>query len=629
MVINLQNLMVKNFKGIKNLELNFNGENAVIAGQNGTGKTTVADAWFWLLTGSNLDGQSKYNIIELDDGSMPVDHQEAEVVATILANEKTIYLKKIYKQLWTKKRGQAESNFTGHTTEHFWNDTPVSAKEYQSRLDMICPSSIIRALTDVHFFCSRLKPSDRRQELINLAGDLSLEAICSDYPELKELPEIVGDQTVSDVLAMLKHLKKQLQRELKEIPIEINAKREEIEDFENINVGDVKAKIVDLEEKISKKKNELVAVNNGLISIELRQKKADLESKLFSTESQLRKEFQSDSEAQIKIKNKAVYERGDKLDRMDTLNREMANIDRKIGNLEDDKKKLVDAFRAAKSGDNICHCCGQNLPQDQIDKQLDSINRDGMQIKDKIESLKAEKKNKHAEFMKYSEESEYLRSIEGKAVEVIEGLTDDLQASIKSAKDPIINEIKEIEDKIGANDNDAEKKELESEIALLQSQCDGERTVLASIAQAEKTMANIRGKEKKLKHVAMSFEATERKLYMLELYSRKRSEYIEETVSKKFEITAWKLFEDQVNQGIREICEPTYNGIPYSTDLNTGAKIQVGLDVIKALSKHNNINMPIFIDNSESVTDWLVDVENQLVKLVANSEFKELEIING
>jgi hypothetical protein len=194
----------------------------------------------------------------------------------------------------------------------------------------------------------------------------------------------------------------------------------------------------------------------------------------------------------------------------------------------------------------------------------------------------------------------------------------------------MLDQISEINASIKEQDSDIEpqKTRLEQDLGSFQHQIEAEQAKLSSIRSAEKTRKRIADKEALLKGAAIEYEECERQLYMLELYGRKRSEYIEETVSQKFEITAWKLFEEQVNTGSREICEAVYQGVPYSTDLNTGAKIQVGLDVIKTLSKHHRIKMPIFIDNAESVTNWLIDVDNQLIKLVAEANVDKLEVIN-
>lgn len=56
----LLKLTLNNFKGIRNFEISPNGKSATVYGDNGTGKTTLADAQHWLLFGSDSVGTKFY-----------------------------------------------------------------------------------------------------------------------------------------------------------------------------------------------------------------------------------------------------------------------------------------------------------------------------------------------------------------------------------------------------------------------------------------------------------------------------------------------------------------------------------------------------------------------------------------
>ena len=56
MEIKLNSLILENFKGISYFELNVDGKNASVYGTNASGKTTLADAYFWLLFGKDSNG---------------------------------------------------------------------------------------------------------------------------------------------------------------------------------------------------------------------------------------------------------------------------------------------------------------------------------------------------------------------------------------------------------------------------------------------------------------------------------------------------------------------------------------------------------------------------------------------
>lgn len=82
MNIKLSWISVENFKRLT-FRLDAGGESILLAGKNGTGKTTLADAFFWLLTDSDSDQQTKFNLLELDGNGEPVNQQDAVVEAEL------------------------------------------------------------------------------------------------------------------------------------------------------------------------------------------------------------------------------------------------------------------------------------------------------------------------------------------------------------------------------------------------------------------------------------------------------------------------------------------------------------------------------------------------------------------
>jgi len=75
-------------------------------------------------------------------------------------------------------------------------------------------------------------------------------------------------------------------------------------------------------------------------------------------------------------------------------------------------------------------------------------------------------------------------------------------------------------------------------------------------------------------------------------------ETAETSLNSRFEIVKWSLFEYQINGGVKEICVPTFDSIPYP-NVNRAKQIDMGIDIINTLSKEKNVNYPIFVDNAE------------------------------
>src|SRR5690554_554994 len=117
--IRLKTLNLKNFKGIHNFVLDAQGKNTCIFGENATGKSSLFDSFLWILFGKNSQWQNQFEIKPLNADGEPIHGVESSVEIVLDVNGETSVLKKIYREVWRKKRGSATAEFTGHTTDHF------------------------------------------------------------------------------------------------------------------------------------------------------------------------------------------------------------------------------------------------------------------------------------------------------------------------------------------------------------------------------------------------------------------------------------------------------------------------------------------------------------------------------
>ena len=126
MDIRINKLALQNFKGLKNLVINAYGKSLNIFGDNATGKTTIFDAFTWLLFGKDSLGSSDFGIKTTNKYGEVIHNLEHSVEGELLIDENTLTLKRVYAEKWTKKRGSAEADFSGHETKYFINDVPSS-----------------------------------------------------------------------------------------------------------------------------------------------------------------------------------------------------------------------------------------------------------------------------------------------------------------------------------------------------------------------------------------------------------------------------------------------------------------------------------------------------------------------
>jgi hypothetical protein len=117
---------------------------------------------------------------------------------------------------------------------------------------------------------------------------------------------------------------------------------------------------------------------------------------------------------------------------------------------------------------------------------------------------------------------------------------------------------------------------------------------------------------------AEAVEELDQMLYLCEEFSRFRASFVEQSVNQLFDNASFRLFREQINGGLEECCDVMYQGVPYGS-LNNGARINIGIDIIRTFSREMGIHVPLFVDNAESVTD-LWSSGGQMVLLVVNKD---------
>jgi len=138
----LLKLTLKNFKGVKNFELNAEGKNLKVFGDNATGKTTLFDSFVYLLFDKDSNNKSDFAIKTLDENNNELHGLDHEVEGIFDLDDQELTLRKVYSEKWAKKRGSATKDFTGHTTDYFINGVPSKLKEYKDKVSSIVDEDV-------------------------------------------------------------------------------------------------------------------------------------------------------------------------------------------------------------------------------------------------------------------------------------------------------------------------------------------------------------------------------------------------------------------------------------------------------------------------------------------------------
>jgi len=127
--IKLEKLILRDFQG-RTIDLLPNGEGLFIFGDNGTGKTRLFSAFTYLLFGKDSLNRADFSIKSLNSDGDVAEHGAQHTVEGILQiNGESVTLKKVYSEKFVKTRGRADTEFAGHTTQHFIDGVPKSEKE--------------------------------------------------------------------------------------------------------------------------------------------------------------------------------------------------------------------------------------------------------------------------------------------------------------------------------------------------------------------------------------------------------------------------------------------------------------------------------------------------------------------
>lgn len=645
MKIKLNWIEVKNFKRLKNFRAEFKGKSALVAGKNGTGKTTLADAFFWLLTDADSDQQTKFNLLELQKTGEVIDNQDAVVEAEFMVGVKKVRLRKEYKQKWQTKRGSTEAEMTTHTTDHFFDGVPVKKKEWAKKLGDIIDPDIIRSIADIHYFCSRLKPERRREILMQIAGKISDRDICNELGA-DELSEMLENKTPDDVKKILNREIKEIKKGLDELPGRIDELKKMIPDVAEHLENEVLTGMKEIDAEIEEKKREILATRSGLsisekerqineLKIEVSAATQSAQNEIYNQQQELMKEIDELKRHDIELR-----------DAYNDAHNDAHHSEMSIINYEKEKSELVQKWTAVNAlsfvASEKCFACNQTLPLEAIESQRDEFNlkkagdlepidERGRWLTNAIKELNARIETRKAKMIELKSERVENENKRASIKKQIKALDDEKQSAIDLKTNALNERIVQISDdiKIEMQDIAPAIEKLESEISALQKEWNALDAIKLNYAIKDRSERQIERLEKRQSEFGAAHEEIARKLAMLDDFSEWKSTYIEQNINDKFELCKWKLFEKFQHGGFREICEATYQGVPFSIDLNRGARINVGLDVIRTLQRHYDVILPIWIDNAESVTDWMIDLDQQVIKLAAAANVEKLEVING
>lgn len=639
MKIELKKLSIQDFKGIQNFVLTVDGKSVNVYGDNATGKTTLVDAFQWVLFDKNSEGNSKFGIKPLNPDGSEKHYLETTVELTLGVDSNDITLKKVYKEKWSKKTGEEEKEFSGHTTDYYINDTPKSQKDYKAKVSEIVDEEVFKMLTNVLYFNS-IDWKKRRSLIMSLCPNVSHDEVIATNPELEPLKPYLDKKSVEDIQTTEKANKTKLNDLLKTLPARIDElSKIDYSMIEGKDPEEISLKIKQNTDKLQEIANKKSALNNGseIINLELEIKKLQVErAQLSSYASPKAEKLDTIRREGALLKNKKIELEG----KQRGIEDKIANLKKTVDYNENLRNKLYedyDAEMAKVFTADKCTYCGQALPADKVEQLQKEFNAkraaalDNIVTRGKLVAADIEQGQKD---LKASTEA--LEAVKQELVEVENQINAKLYEYDTVSHEPDVNPNQSKLDELTTQMNKlAEKMKVlktsfvvnpyEEEETALQNEMYQLNRMLVMFDQKAANEERISELIEQRKKASSDLSQSELILALCDKYIVAKTNLLESHINDNFSIVKFKMFNTQVNGGIEETCVATVDGTPFG-DLNNAMKINAGLDIIKGLQKVYGVTAPIFIDNAESVTKFIDMPGTQMIKLYVSETDKTLRV---
>lgn len=637
--IKLIRLEMENFKSHKHLRLDFDGRNAVISGRNATGKSSIYDSLMWLLFGKNSEGKGaqSFEVKPIGSDGNVLDHNALTSVEAVFdVSGEEVTLQRTYREKWETRRGSSEAVFAGHTSEYTVDGVPVKQNAFQQKVSEMVDEDTFRLLTSITYFPRDISWQERRAVLFKVAGVMDDAQILATDERFAPIVESMGRLSLDDYKKKLLAEKKQFTGTKGEIPARISECERTVSDMEGLDFAGARAEV----EKLNARKEEISAQIMALDSGEAEKKaleirEAELEMKALDNENNAYRDRQMAGSVDVHSLNI----------RLTALNSRITMRERSFANevqyMEDLDKQITRSreqwmsVNAESFGGGNCPTCGQNLPADQLQAAVEAFEAKKKQRLDEILSgankLKETRAQAENRFEQFREELEAMKSER-----------EELQAEIANAESNTATaedmadygkRKEEIQFRISVLNQQlseihvsvAEVKEkLRHEAGQVQAAINEHTAIISKEGVLDYSRQRIEKLREDAKNAAECLEAIEKMLFLIADFVRYKTRFVEDSINGLFRIARFRLFREQANGGIEDVCDVVYDGIVYG-DVNTGMKINLGIDIINTLSAAYGVRVPLFIDNAESVTDW-EQMNGQIIRLEARREDKELNV---
>lgn len=683
--VRIKRLTLTNFKGLRNVAIDFNGDVTTISGKNGTGKTTVIDGFNWLLFGKDSEGNSdtKFGIKTNDQNGAFIPHLEHEVSGTFEVTDTSTgeteekIFRRVLVEEWKEdvdaETGETREYLKGHHTNYYYNEMPLKTKtEYDRIVAEVMPEQVFRVITSPSYFLTQHWQS-QREMLLQMAGEITDEQIIATDPKFGKLVELLQGKTMEGYQAKIKEDRAKIEADLQRIPTridEVTRNTPQALDFTALEaqLNELQGKYDELDAAMTSaaEANRQAYQQKQGIQQNINSRKIKQQNLLFAAQQEaneeaqkanaaydeavktlgwienaernLKEHYESDKAEYLKRIEKAKKDAEDYTQQQDEVRKEWFDVNATEFN-ESDEGLICPLFKHGCADSTALEGYQQNRAKarenfyNEKEDKLNKITERGKFLGSHIEVAKdiekheqqllAELEERFAADMKEEEakrkEAEYKRDQNPKqTARIVKG--EDLPEWVQLQKE-IDDFTAQLQEDGGQDDQTKAAQDIRQQREAVHQQMDAVKADLQKkeqIARAQQRIDELNEQRKALQREKAQLQGKED---LLASFERAKMDEVERRVNALFQFVQFKMYRQQIEDEKQVAdCICYIDGVRYA-DKNNAGKINAGLDVINALCRFYKVNAPIFIDNAESVNEF-IPVTSQLITLVVtNGDF--------
>ena len=637
--VQIKKLSIENWRA-QNKSIEFLGNITEIKGRNESGKSSVMNAFLWLLTGYDEEDRLNYNLF---DNTIPQTYENAipasvEAVFEVNGNEYTF--KKTAKQGWSRARGNSEYTRKGTDDYSFFIDgIEVSATQYKSQIEsLLAPIDKLKIMLNLRYFLM-LDWKEMRKQLESMVGEIESSDFKGDYNViLHDLIKYTPDELKSLYKAKMKPMKASIDS----LPVTIETMQTNLPDLTEVEearkaIDEAKQQIADIDEKI---------VGAG----DFAKPYIDRRNAELAEISKLQEEYSKAQYVYLSNFNNEVEKIQKEIREVDLYNGDVDKANKKAESEKENAKKELERMNDLLSGlqkrheelteqnkeckarvftGEKCAYCGQELPEDKLEEARKRFNeqkeKDHEYIVSQGKSNKEylERTLKCIENLK-SEIEKPLEVREKKSKEELEEKLGDLRDSFVpynkttegEAKLSVIEEKRANLTVIPQQDNEAL---LNMKRGLL-DEIEANSKKLGLKDEYDKQVEKIKGLQEELKNNSVELAKLEGKLAKVKEYEEEKAKIISDRVNGKFEYVQIEMSETNKSGDIIPACVIKDNKGVNALVTNNASRVLCGIDIAIAFQNFYGLSLPLFIDDYELFSeDNQPDVNRQVIRLIVRN----------